>query len=220
VINTLWQVPTPASFRSPAAWIARNWQLAAIASLSDGTPLWPLSAGGDLMGQGNSEPIAIPDVIAGCSLTNPSSGRTGNLQFINPNCFTNAVAPNQAFASANCDQGFFTRFKNANPTLPAPNPLTCINLLGNLGRNTIIGPGLFNVDYSMLKDNKITRISESFDIQFRAEFFNILNHANFAPPVDNLQARDANGVPISGFGQLTRLQTPGREIQFALKVIW
>jgi hypothetical protein len=219
VINALWQVPTPASFRGPAGWIARNWQLSAIAAVSDGTPLWPLSAGGDLLGQGNSEPIAIPDVIPGCSLTNPSSGRTGSLQYINPNCFTNAVAPNQAFANANCDQGFFTRFKNANPTLPAPNPLTCINLLGNLGRNTVIGPGLFNVDYSMLKDNKIAKISESFDVQFRADFFNVFNRVNFNAPVDNLQPFDGTGASVGGFGQLDSVR-PAREIQFAIKALW
>jgi hypothetical protein len=219
VINALWQIPTPPSFRGPAGWLARGWELAAIASVSDGTPLWPLSAGGDLMGQGNSEPIAIPSIVPGCSLINPSSGRTGNLQYINPSCFTNALAPNQAFANANCDQGFFTRYKAANPTLPAPNPLTCINLLGNLGRNTVIGPGLFNLDYSMLKNTKITRISEDFNIQFRADFFNVLNRANFTAPVDNLQPFDGSGAPVGGFGQLDSVG-PAREIQLAIKILW
>jgi hypothetical protein len=37
------------------------------------------------------------------------------------------------------------------------------------------------------------------------------------PPVDNLQAIDADGVPIPGFGQITRLEKPGGEIQFAPK---
>ena len=222
VINALWQVPTPAAFGGPAGWIARGWGMGGILELSDGVPTWPLDGlAGDPMGQINSEPLAIPDVVPGCSLVNASSGRHGNLQYINPNCLINAVAPAGFDPShTKCDQAFITNFHNNNPTLPPLDPNTCINLLGNLGRNTIIGPGLFNLDYFMSKDNKITRISESFDIQFRAEFFNILNHPNFAPPVDNLQARDANGVPISGFGQLTRLQTPGREIQFALKVIW
>ena len=222
VINALWQVPTPAAFGGPAGWMARGWGMGGILELSDGVPTWPLDGlAGDPMGQINSEPLAIPNVVPGCSLVNASSGRHGNLQYINPNCLINAVAPAGFDPShTKCDQAFITNFHNNNPTLPPLDPNTCINLLGNLGRNTIIGPGLFNLDYFMSKDNKITRISESFDIQFRAEFFNILNHPNFAPPVDNLQARDANGVPISGFGQLTRLQTPGREIQFALKVIW
>jgi len=58
---------------------------------------------------------------------------------------------------------------------------TCANIRGNLGRNTIIGPGLFNVDFSVFKNNRIPKISESANLQFRAEFFNILNRTNFAP---------------------------------------
>jgi hypothetical protein len=89
-----------------------------------------------------------------------------------------------------------------------------------LGRNSIIGPGLINVDYSMVKNTKIPKISESFNVQFRAEFFNVLNHPNFAPPVNNLEAIDPTGKPTPGFGQITNLQVPSREIQFALKLIW
>jgi hypothetical protein len=78
---------------------------------------------------------------------------------------------------------------------------------------------LFNIDYSMLKDNKISRISESFDIQFRADFFNVLNRANFTAPVDNLQPFDGSGAPVGGFGQLDSVG-PAREIQFAIKILW
>jgi len=216
IINALWQIPTLATFRGPGGWIARGWELGGIAELSDGVPVWPLdAAGGDLMGQGNSEPIDIPSRLTGgacSSLINPASGRHGNLQYINAGCLIHPVAPTQAFFTANCDKSFVP------PT--GASPLTCINLLGNLGRNTVIGPGLFNVDFSMVKDNHIRRISEAFRIQFRAEFFNILNHANFASPVDNLVPFDPTGAPVSGFGRLDTTQTPGREIQFALKIIW
>jgi hypothetical protein len=100
-------------------------------------------------------------------------------------------------------------------------PNTCFNLLGNLGRNTVIGPGLLNVDFSAVKDNYIRKINESFDIQFRAEFFNILNRTNFAPPnVNNLEALQADGTPAPNFGVLTATQVPNREIQFALKILW
>lgn len=50
-----------------------------------------------------------------------------------------------------------------------PNP---INLRGNLGRNTLIGPGLINLDSSVFKNNRIKSISDRFNIQFRSEFFN------------------------------------------------
>jgi hypothetical protein len=212
VINGLWKVPTPASFSGPAGWIARGWGLAGIFEVSDGIPAWPLAGlEGDPMGQLNGEPLAIPDRVPGCALTNPSSGRHGSLQYINPNCFINAVAPSLAFYNAAPPLGCDKRF--AYPT--------CINLLGNLGRNTVIGPGLFNVDMGLTKDNHIKRISEAFDIQFRAEFFNILNHTNFAlPSINHLESISATGTPQSGFGVLTKTQVPNREIQFALKMIW
>jgi hypothetical protein len=221
VINALYDIPVPQSFHGPLGWITRGWQIGGILTLSDGVPAWPLSPpgqGADLMGQNNSEPISIPDRVPGCTLTNPSSGRHGTLQYINPACFTNPIAPTQAFFSAAPPLGCDTT------TIPIPagaSPLTCFNLLGNLGRNTVIGPGLFNLDYSMVKNSKVPRISETFAIQFRAEFFNVLNHANFAlPNVNNLSPFDGNGQPVSGFGQLTATQSPERQIQFALKLIW
>jgi hypothetical protein len=94
------------------------------------------------------------------------------------------------------------------------------NLLGNLGRNTLIGPGLANLDFSLFKNNRIHRISENFNVQFRAEFFNLFNRANFSSPVDNHVVFDQTGHPISSAGLIDSTQTPSREIQFAVKLIW
>jgi len=101
--------------------------------------------------------------------------------------------------------------------LTFPNPA---NLRGNLGRNTVIGPGMSNLDFSLFKNNVIRRISENFNVQFRAEFFNVFNHANFSSPTDNRTVFDQNGAPIASAGLITSTQTPSRQIQFALKVIW
>lgn len=101
--------------------------------------------------------------------------------------------------------------------LAFPNPS---NLRGNLGRNTVIGPGLANLDFSLFKNNRIRRISETFNVQLRAEFFNVFNRANFASPVDNRIVFEQNGSPTSGAGLITSTQTPAREIQFAMKLIW
>jgi hypothetical protein len=98
-----------------------------------------------------------------------------------------------------------------------PNPRA---LRGNLGRNTLIGPGLINIDSSLVKNNYIKRISDAFNAQFRAEFFNVLNRANFAPPLDNKNIFDASGNLTSNAGLITSTQTPSRQIQFALKLIW
>jgi hypothetical protein len=54
---------------------------------------------------------------------------------------------------------------------------------GDLGRNAIYGPGYRNVDFSL---SKMTQISERLGVQFRAEFFNIFNHPNFALPNHNI----------------------------------
>jgi len=229
VINGLWQVPT-GSLSGPLTWIAKGWGLGAIFEASDGTPLWVLDGiEGDPMGQLNGEPMAIPDYVSGCNVSNPSTGRHGVLQYINPNCFINAVAPSAAFFNAappfGCDPNPPIGPKGAPESLAAAGlpPLTCFNLLGNLGRNTVIGPGLLNLDFSAVKDTYIRRISESFDVQFRAEFFNVLNRANFSPPdSSNLEALDASGATPPNFGVLTTTlpQNPERQIQFALKLIW
>lgn len=98
-----------------------------------------------------------------------------------------------------------------------PNPIT---LRGNLGRNTLTGPGLLNFDLSVVKNNYVKRVSDAFNVQFRTEFFNVLNRANFAPPLDNRNIFDATGAVIANAGLITSTQTSSRQIQFALKFIW
>ena len=85
---------------------------------------------------------------------------------------------------------------------------------GNLGRDTFIGPGLASWDFSLLKD---TRIREKLGLQFRAEFFNLLNHANFNTP--NLITITPSG-PSPTAGVITSTSTTSRQIQFGLKLLW
>jgi hypothetical protein len=79
---------------------------------------------------------------------------------------------------------------------------------------------LFNLDFSMVKNTKISKISENFTVQFRAEFFNILNRANFAPPVNNLDVLSGPTIGAAPFGLINTTQGPERQIQFGLKLIW
>jgi len=95
---------------------------------------------------------------------------------------------------------------------PAP-----VTRFGNAGRNILTGPGLLALDTSLFKNIQFT---ERYRLQFRAEFFNILNHANFAPPVQNLSLFGANGSPVSTAGLITSTLTTSRQIQFGLKFIW
>jgi len=85
---------------------------------------------------------------------------------------------------------------------------------GNLGRNTLIGPGLATWDFSVLKD---TRIREQLNLQFRAELFNLLNRANFNQP--NAVVFTPSGVsPTAGI--ITSTSTTSRQVQFGLKLLW
>lgn len=98
-----------------------------------------------------------------------------------------------------------------------PNPST---RFGDAGRNILIGPGLLNLDTSLFRD---IGVLEKFHAQFRAEFFNILNHTNFASPAgptNNTSLFGANGTAISSAGVLTSTTTTSRQIQFGLKLIW
>jgi hypothetical protein len=85
---------------------------------------------------------------------------------------------------------------------------------GNLGRDTLEGPGLATWDLSLLKD---TRIGEKLDLQFRAELFNLLNRANFNTP--NAIVFTPSGVSPTA-GLITGTSTTSRQAQFALKLLW
>jgi len=85
---------------------------------------------------------------------------------------------------------------------------------GNVGRDTLVGPGVATWDFSALKD---TRITERFDIQFRAEIFNLLNRANFNLP--NAVVFTPSGVSPTA-GAITSTSTTSRQVQFGLKLLW
>jgi hypothetical protein len=105
----------------------------------------------------------------------------------------------------------------------APTPIT---RLGNAGRNLMTGPGVMNVDLSLVRNINVPSISELSRVQFRAEIFNIFNHANFSTPtaasaqVFGLSGKGAaaalNLIPSAGF--LNSTSTTSRQIQFALKL--
>ena len=219
VINATWLVPSPKSISGALAWPLSGWQLSTVFKANDGIPFSALlgAQGADPRGTLSGDDYAYPNVVPGCNPIdlNFHSNPKGPL-YIKPGCFTVPVAPNQAFWTANCDP--------APPSVGAAlGDLSCYNLRGNAGRNTLVGPGLTNLDFSVFKNNYIRRISESFNIQFRAEFFNILNHANFNVPSlgdGNTNMLNGDGTVNGVAGLLTEPSTDPREIQFAIKLIW
>ena len=93
-------------------------------------------------------------------------------------------------------------------------------VLGNTGRNQLFGPRLVNVDFSVFKNTGVPRISETFNVQFRAEFFNIFNHTNFQAPLDNNTILNPDGTTVGGAGVIDATTTTSRQIQFGIKIIW
>ena len=87
---------------------------------------------------------------------------------------------------------------------------------GNVGRDTLIGPGVAELDLSILKN---TILTERLKLQFRAEFFNILNAVNFNTP-NTIVFTSATSAPSPTAGVITSTSTTSRQIQFALKLLW
>jgi hypothetical protein len=224
-INGIWQMPVSQSLHGPAATMLRGWQLGGILKLNSGIPTTPL-IGGDPLGVQNSgsDAFSIPDRVPGCDRVNHDfKSNPGGvfLGYINPKCFTLPKATPE-IASQCVPFGFSAPGSSApNPGIPG----TCSNLIGNAGRNSIYGPRLFNLDASVYKNFAVSKISESFNVQFRAEFFNVLNHANFGPPLPffgsgSAQLFNPNGSLTGAGGLQAPVVTQPRDIQFALKVIW
>ena len=222
VVNGTWELPTPKSFSAPAQWALGGWEMGLIFTVSDGIPFtasW--GTGSDPQYTLSSDDWAFPNRLGGpgCkTLTNP--GHPNN--YIKTQCFSVPTWPgDMASWAANCDQVPPNAQPTSGPPFAATSP-DCFNLRGNAGRNILTSPGLTSLDFSLFKNNYIKRISERFNVQFRAEIFNILNHANFAPPITptNTDIFDGTGAPSGGAGVLTRTTTTSREIQFAVKVVF
>jgi len=137
---------------------------------------------------------------------NPSNnGDTRNpvRPFVNPDFHGQAILANpsqwfnpKAFLAPPASSGFF----------------------GDLGRDTLIGPGLATWDFSTFKT---TTLRERLSLQFRAEIFNLLNRANFNTPNLITFTSSAAGTRTSGTaGAITSTSTTSRQIQFGLKLIW
>jgi len=90
----------------------------------------------------------------------------------------------------------------AMPTASAP--------FGNLGRNALRGPNFWQWDLGINKRFTIPA-REGMALQFRSEFFNLLNHTNFGSP--------SSDITTAAFGTI-RSELPARQIQFALKLLF
>jgi outer membrane receptor protein involved in Fe transport len=193
VLSYMYNIPGPANASRYVKPLVTGWQTGGILTIQTGQPMTPQIAG-DSIGENNTDPINYPDYLSsvpGCkNPTNP--GNVDN--YIKLQCY--APAGPVQFNGTTWLRG------------------------GNAGRNSITGPGLVDLDFSLFKNNYVPRISETFNAQIRFEAFNIINHPNFSPPTDNEFLFDNTGAPVPGAGAIDLTTTTSRQLQLALKIIF
>jgi len=87
---------------------------------------------------------------------------------------------------------------------------------GNVSRDSLTGPGLTELDFSATKNAHLT---ERLGLQFRAEFFNVLNHTNFMTPNEVVYTSATSGISPTA-GLVTSTSTTSRQIQFGAKLVF
>jgi len=212
VASYVWELPKPAfAENSHAARLALwNWQSSAILTAMSGLPVDIVDTGaGSLYGlDKGANPLARPSLVAGMTCKNATQDVLPGY-FFNPTVFARPVV--QAGQ----------RIPSSSGTATASAVGTDI---GDVGRNCLLGPRQVDMDFSMAK---LLPVSEFQNFEFRADFFNLFNHPNFANPISNLNALVASGGridPTTGqvlkggnFGRIISTSNNPRIIQFALK---
>jgi carboxypeptidase family protein len=218
--TTIWDIPGPKT--GLARVLAGGWQAGMIVTASTGAPFTVTTGdGNDPLGTGFNGDFSMDfaSLIPGC---NPIHG---GVNYLNTACFTPPTAPlSLGVASAANPFGCAPLSYTNSPVAPPTGQQFCSNVLGNTRRNQFHGPGLTTVDFSMFKNLAIPKISETFNVQFRAEFFNILNHTNFLAPGflntfgqnNSVYDFDGSALPTA----LNQTSTTSRQIQLGVKLVW
>jgi len=211
VLSYLWDLPPPAFAESSTVsrLLFLNWQLAGIITAMSGLPIDIVdsNAGSIYFGANNSASRLswAPGATRSTAMSNIPAGYFFNpFGFVRPVVLTGQVIP------------------SSNGTAIAGATGTDF---GNVGRNVLRGPGQNNVDFSIIRRFSM---SESKNVKFRVEFFNLFNHVNFANPVGNFNAvpsssidpntgRITSGSPLGDFGRINSTSNNPRLIQLALK---
>ena len=194
--NFEYDIPVWSALSSIPSRLTRGWMILGIYSAQTGLPFTVVSPYGSLQygfdflnGFG-----ARPFLLQTPTLA-PHVGH-------GPQFFSDAVING---TNGGLNDGFFST-----PTVMSQvNGAQVLSSPGNLGRNTFTGPNWWNFDFSLIKDTKLT---ETMQIQFRAEFFNLFNHPTFQNPGATLGA--------GNFGFSTATQTAERQIQFGLRFVF
>lgn len=190
VFNCVWGLPEPSFVHGSSATrlLFSNWQLSGIVTAMSGLPVDVFDpTGGSLYGLVGARPNWAPGGNRKSAVTSVPAG-----YYFNPSPFSQAlVQPGQPIPSAN------------DPTALAGNLGTDV---GNVGRNALRGPNQGNIDFSAGKRFPLT---ESKNLEFRADFFNLSNHSNRDNPISDISS--------SAFGRVLAFSSGPRIIQFVLK---
>ena len=220
--NLIWTIPAP-KMGTVANVFVQGWELGAILTAETGAPFTATVGGGnDPLGTGFNGDFSmdLADLLPGCNAT----GGKG-VNFINTKCFTPPTAPVSLGPASAANP--FGCAPNSFPNFPGSAPAGrqfCSNVVGNSGRNRFHGPHLNTLDFSIFKNTKIPAISSAMNLQFRAEFFNMLNHTNFLSPGflntggQNNSVYDFDGTPLPT--ALNQTSTSSRQIQLGMKVMF
>jgi hypothetical protein len=189
VVNAIYELP----FKSNRA--VDGWQLAVVTQAQTGSPVNLITGINTFNGVANT---LRPDLIGDPSIIG---------------------SPTQWFNNSVCDPRIATGAGSCGPGAVFALPVSAGGVFhfGNVGRNSIVGPGFGNTDFSVIKN---LTLAGSARLQFRIEVFNIFNQANLGLP-----GRVAT-VGSTAFGQITSTRFPtgdsgsARQIQFAIKALF
>jgi Carboxypeptidase regulatory-like domain/TonB dependent receptor/TonB-dependent Receptor Plug Domain len=189
-INFSWEIPSPKSQFAASRFLLGGWQLGGIFTAQSGTP-FSVVVPADIAGTGSS------------GVTGHGGGQRPDYNLGTPGCPANGDAINVGNPDLYINLQCFT-FPKAGE-------------LGNVGRNTLRGPGLEDFDFSLFKNTNVR--GERLKVQFRAEFFNILNTSNFEFRMVRIFNKNGAFVPANAAAQAPTVNT-SRQIQFGLKFIY
>jgi hypothetical protein len=200
--NLLYELPFGKDLHGVAGQIVKGWGVGSIVTFAGGVPFTVENSGNRSQNKLSGASFADrPDLVAGAN-NNPTQG-------VSRGCSFPGSTPIAAGTPVGTPNMYF------DPCAFVPQAL---GRFGNLGRNTLIGPGVAEVDFSITKSFPIR---ERMNLQFRAEAFNLANHPNFqAPSNATRQIFNLAGQLSSTSGVLTSTTTSSRQIQFGLKLVF
>jgi len=203
ILNFNYELPFGRDLTGVARHIVEGWEVGGITTLSGGVPLTVENSGNRSRDLASGADFADRPNLAPGASNNPTSGTSAGCTF-----GTTSIAAGRKLGTP--DRWF-------DPCAFVPQPL---GTFGNLGRNTVIGPGTATFDFLV---NKHFRISEGRELQFRAEFFNLFNRVNLAPPLlatRRIFDNAAIGRLVGSAGAIQQTTTTSRQIQFGLKYVF